>query len=109
MRGVVADQLESLGFDMLIARDGHEGVELFRQHADEIVLVLLDLKMPEMGGEDALTAIRGIKSSARVILTSGYTEGHATQQFGEHGLVGFLQKPYEMAMLQRKLREVLGD
>ncbi len=109
VREVVGAMLGNLGFKLLIAKDGREGVELFRQHTEEIVLVLLDLKMPEMDGEEALASIRGIQSDAKVILSSGYAEEEAAGRPRRTGPVGFIQKPYQLATLQQILRETLSD
>ncbi len=86
--------VERLGFEALTARDGLEAVELFRQHVDDVALVLLDLSMPRMDGLAAFKEMRRMKSTARVILSSGFDERDATQRFEGEGLAGFVQKPY---------------
>ena len=57
--------LERLGFEVLLAGDGREGLDVFRAHQGEIVCVLLDLTMPEMDGEETLAALRGIDPGSR--------------------------------------------
>ena len=96
-----------MGFDVLTAPDGREALKLFREHADEIVCVLLDLTMPHMNGEEAFREMRRVRSDVTVILCSGYNEQDATQRFAGKGLASFLQKPYNMAALKEKLVEVL--
>ena len=109
VRNVVAHMLELLGFSVLTASDGAEAVELFRERHDEIACVLLDLTMPRMDGEETFRELRRISDDVRVILSSGYGEQVSTERFGATGLAGFLQKPYEVARLKEKLREVGGD
>lgn len=99
--------LERAGYTVLQARDGREGVYLFRERAEEIAVVLLDLTMPELSGEEAFEEIRRIKPDARVILSSGFSEEEASGQFAGKGLLGFLQKPYETSALLAKLREAM--
>ena len=99
--------LEHLNFDVLTALDGREGVKVFREHAGEIACVLLDLTMPNMNGEQTFRELRRINAHARVILSSGYNEQDATQHFTGKGLAGFIQKPFTIATLGEKLREVL--
>ncbi len=99
--------LEHLNFDVLTALDGREGVKVFREHAGEIVCVLLDLTMPNMNGEQTFRELRRINAHAKVILSSGYNEQDATQHFTGKGLAGFIQKPFTIATLGAKLREVL--
>ncbi|MEM7355856.1 MAG: response regulator, partial [Acidobacteriota bacterium] len=108
VRHVARDMVEALGFDVLTANDGLEGLEMYRQHADQIGLVILDLAMPKMSGEEAFHAIREISPSARVILASGYDEGESTRLFAGQGLSGFIQKPYRMLKLREKIEDVLG-
>ena len=99
-----------MGFNVLSAVDGYDAIEVFRDHADEIVCVLLDLTMPRMDGEQAFQEIRRIRSDVTVILCSGYDEQDATQRFAGKGLAGFIQKPYNMTELRAKLMAVLpGD
>jgi DNA-binding response OmpR family regulator len=100
--------LEHDGFRVLTAVDGRDGVEVFRRHRDEIALVLLDMTMPQMDGEEAFHEIRRIRADARVILSSGYSEQDATSRFADQDLAGFIQKPYRRANLLAKIRGILG-
>ena len=109
VRQVAASMLKNIGFDVLEAADGHEAVEIFRAQKDEIILVLLDMSMPRMGGEEAFNEIKGIKSDARVVLSSGYTEQEALNGFEGKGLAGFVQKPYKYENLLEKIRNALND
>ena len=76
--------------------DGRETIRLFRERADDITLIILDMQMPFMNGEETLRKIRQIKRDTIVILTSGYTEADATKRFAGLGLAGFIQKPYRL-------------
>ncbi len=105
----VAKMLRGLGCEVLTAADGHAGVEAFRQHASEIALVLLDLKMPRMGGERALAEIHRIRADAKVVLCSGYSENIVAEMLGAERLYGFLQKPYRMARLRQLVVELMPD
>lgn len=99
--------LSRFGFDVLVASDGREALELFRRQPDDIVLVLIDLTMPHMDGEQAFREMRRIRPDVKVILASGYNEQEATERFIGKGLAGFLQKPYSMDDLRTKVREAL--
>ena len=100
--------LERAGFTVLTAPDGPQAVELFRQHADEIACVLLDLTMPHMDGEETFHELRRIRDDVRVIMSSGHNEQEVAQRFAGQGLAGFIQKPYRRAELLGKLQEVLA-
>jgi len=93
---------------VLTADDGHEAVEIFKEHADKIVGVLLDLTMPHKDGIQVFREIRKLKPDIKVILTSGYNEQDATQQFVGKGLAGFIQKPYVSKDLIEKIKAVMG-
>jgi len=99
--------LERLGFQVLTAGDGQEGLEVFRRHAEDIVAVVLDATMPRMDGREALREIRRIRPEAPVILTSGYTEQQVGDQVAADEFADFLQKPFRIASLARKLRRLL--
>jgi CheY-like chemotaxis protein len=103
------NMLEELGFTVLLAEDGRQAVDIFRERANEITFVLLDLTMPRMSGEEAFTEIRRIRPDARVILCSGYNEQEVSNRFVGKGLAGFIQKPYRYQTLRNKAREVLDD
>lgn len=95
------------GYRTLTASDGEEGVSVFREHAGEIVAVILDLTMPRMDGAAAFREMRRIRPDVRVILSSGHAEQEAFRRFDAVGVAGFLQKPYELQMLQAELDRVV--
>ena len=99
--------LKSFGYTVIMAEDGQVAVDLFRKRAHEIAVVILDVTMPVMGGEEALREIRAIRPDARVILSSGYSEAEAVQQFSAERTVVFIQKPYRVAKLGEVVRQVL--
>jgi PAS domain S-box-containing protein len=107
VRQTAKNTLERYGYQVLTAKDGREGVELFRANKDLVRLVLLDLTMPVMGGEDALRGIKSISPAACVILSSGFSELEAVHRFSGKGLAGFIQKPYTASALGRKVKDVL--
>jgi len=100
--------LEGIGFSVLTAKDGLEGVELFRNHADDIDAVLMDMTMPNMNGEEAFREMKKIRSGVRVILTSGYNEEEISGRFYGVGFAGFLQKPYGFEDLSNKVKGIIG-
>lgn len=103
---ITEEMLRRFGLSVFTAQEGREGVETFRKHADEIDVVLLDLTMPGMPGEDLLSEIQRIQSDQRVVLMSGYSEELAASRF--HGrTAGFLQKPFTLEQLGEALRPML--
>jgi CheY-like chemotaxis protein len=104
--GVARLMLERLGFSVITAGDGREAVEIYRTLGHEIALVLLDLTMPHMNGEEAFRELRRIDPGVRVILSSGYSEHEIAARFAGKGLAGFIQKPYQVARLREALRGI---
>jgi len=103
VRNVASRMLKSLGFEVLSASDGEEGLRIYRVHADVISCVLLDLTMPRMDGEETFRELRRINPEACVILMSGFNEQEAGARFVGKGLAGFLQKPFTPAELRERL------
>jgi PAS domain S-box-containing protein len=91
--------LERHGYRVLLAQDGVAGIELFKTGHAEIALVILDLTMPKISGEETLRQLRAIRPSTAVILSSGYSQTEATRKFVGKGLASFLQKPFTLAQL----------
>jgi two-component system cell cycle sensor histidine kinase/response regulator CckA len=107
VRKLAARVLEDAGLTVRTAVDGQEAVEIFSSAPDEITAVILDLTTPRLGGHEACRLMRAIKSDVPIILSSGYTEQDATQEFSERELAGFLQKPYLPVELVDLVRSVI--
>jgi two-component system, cell cycle sensor histidine kinase and response regulator CckA len=105
----VADQIfKVLGFTTALACDGLEAVEIVEASPDAFTIVLLDLTMPRMDGEETLRKLRTINPNLRIILTSGFNEQSTINRFVGRGIAGFLPKPFTVDMLGAQLRKILG-
>lgn len=109
VRSLAGRMLEIMGFTILSAIDGREGVELLRREGDKIRMVLLDMTMPHLDGAETFREMRRIHADVKVILTSGYNEQSAISQFAGKGLAGFIQKPYRYADLLTVVRKALDS
>jgi PAS domain S-box-containing protein len=107
VRTVTRRILERAGFDVLLAADGVAALDVYRANPG-IVLVLLDMTMPRMDGEECFRELRHLDPSVRVVLTSGYNEQDATTRFVGKGLAGFIQKPYRPADLIERVNALLS-
>jgi signal transduction histidine kinase len=108
VRELIGEMLRRIGFAVLTAQEGSEGLEMFRKHHHDIDVVLLDLTMPGISGEEALRRIHGIQPDQPVVLMSGYSEELATSRF-EAPIGGFLQKPFTHDSLAEALRSTLRE
>jgi signal transduction histidine kinase/CheY-like chemotaxis protein len=101
--------LHALGYAVILAKGGKEAVEIFESNKEKIDFVILDMIMPGMSGAETYDAIKKINPDIKVILSSGYSlEGQATKIL-ERGCNGFIQKPFNVSDLSRKIREVLDS
>jgi len=107
VRSVTRKTLEGQGFTVLTAANGPEAIQLLREHADEVVLVVMDLTMPRMSGLETFGRMRQVRRDVPIILSSGYGEEDAIGGFAGTDLAGFIQKPFDPKSLIRKVREVL--
>ncbi len=104
---VAREMLEAHGLTVLTATDGLEGVALFREHAQDLRAVLLDLKLPGMSGEEVLREIHHVHPQTPVILVTAVDETTARPRLAGLPVAGFIQKPYYLEPFLRKVREVL--
>ncbi len=107
IRFAAADIFEHMGFEVVLAADGYEGVERVKDHRGTIRMVLLDLTMPRMNGVECLRALREIDPLVPVLMTSGFSESEFTKELSDLWVSGFLQKPYSLASLKAKMKEIL--
>ncbi len=108
VRGIGAEMLKELGFTVITADDGREGVEQFKLNPD-VSFINLDLTMPHMDGEQCFRELRHIRPDVRVIMSSGYNEQEVTQKFVGKGLAGFIQKPYKLSILEEAIRKIFSS
>ena len=109
VRTVAARMLATLGFTTEVAVDGREALEKYRAGPYRYHLVLLDLTMPHLDGEETFRQLRHINPGVKVLLMSGYSEQEAVGRFTGKGLAGFVQKPFEVERIITALRQVLNE
>lgn len=99
--------LEELGYKVLPAKSGQEAIDIYSQHMEEIDLVILDMVMPAMGGGETYDRLKEIDPGVKVILSSGYSLNGQASGILERGCDGFIQKPFNVNELSKKIREIL--
>ncbi|MEE4112649.1 MAG: PAS domain S-box protein [Desulfobacteraceae bacterium] len=101
--------LKNLGYRAVIARSGQEALNLYEKQRAEIDLVILDMIMPGMGGGETYDRLREMDGDVKVLLSSGYSVDGQAKEILDRGCSGFIQKPFAMEELSRKVRELLDE
>lgn len=103
---VGSEMLKSLGYQVLQASNAEQAVEVYRNVQAQIELVILDMIMPGMTGGEVFDQIRQINPGARILLASGYSINGQAAAIMKRGCDGFIQKPFNMMELSRKIAEI---
>jgi len=106
---LATDILQKFGYKVFLAENGSQAVDFFQKHWEETDLVILDMVMPKMGGEETFAQLKQMKQNVRVLLTSGYNFNDKMQGLLDQGAHGFLQKPYHFNTLLAKIRKILAE
>ena len=107
VREAAKEILQHFGYHVFCAEDAGRALELFRERAESIDLVLLDLSMPGMGGNQCLRELLAIDPEAKVLISSGYAADGLAKDALSSGACGFIGKPYQATEIARKIRMVL--
>ena len=107
VRNVTEMMLTQFGLDVLGAADGIEAVDVIRDRGDSIDLVIMDLTMPRMSGEEAFHEMRILRPDLKVVMTSGYNEMDTSSGLGKQDVFEFLQKPFDLENLISTVRRAV--
>jgi len=107
VRTIARRILERLGFQVILAQSGRNAVDEFARRPDAFSLVILDLTMPEMTGEEALREMRKLRPHVPIVLTSGYGEEQVLERLAHVRVDAFLKKPFRMEDFAGVVRSVL--
>lgn len=105
---VSRELLESMGYRVYAAGSGQEAIAVYMEKRRELDLVILDMIMPGMSGGETYDRLKEIDPDIRVLLSSGYSINGQAQTIMDRGCSGFLQKPFQLENLSRKVREILA-
>ena len=104
---VLSGLLKSKGYRVFMAHDGYEAVETYEQHHKEISVVVSDLGLPKMTGQDAFLRMKSVNPRVKVIFGTGYLDPELKTELLNLGAKGFLAKPYSQDDLLRRIRELI--
>lgn len=104
---LVSSMLISQGYEVLVANDGASGIEIYQQNQSKIDLVLTDMGLPRLQGDEVLRRIIAINPNARVVIASGFIDPEMKNALFQAGLEDFIQKPYMPTELAKMMRQIL--
>ncbi len=107
VRGYLANALPTLGYTVWTCESGLEAIDYYRDHHQEVDLVILDLIMPGMGGPATFEALRRIDPETPVLILSGLGDSEATEAMLARGALAVLNKPFRLTMLSRTVAQHL--
>ena len=101
--------LKRLRYRVLKAHSGFEGLQLFKQNKSKIDLIVSDLEMPKMNGNEVMDRLREIDPQIKVILSSGALTDADEKSVVDKGFNGFIKKPYDIDTLSQKIAEIVNS
>jgi len=108
VRQLVRETLESRGYHVLEAANGQDALAVAASHADTIHLIITDVVMPGLSGHELVQKLLPARPGTKVLYLSGYAEDAFASPLPADGKRIFLQKPFTLQSLSRRVREVLG-
>jgi len=100
--------LELLGYTAYTAGSGKDAIEFFKNNKEMVDLVILDMIMPDMDGGNVFDQLKAIDIDVNVLLSSGYSVNDRASDILKRGCRGFIQKPFNVAEISRKIKKIIG-
>ncbi|MGD2089039.1 MAG: ATP-binding protein [Candidatus Aminicenantes bacterium] len=109
MRQTAKSILEECGYEVILAENGEEAVNIYRTEHQNIKAVLLDMVMPKMSGKQAFIELTKINKDVKTLLASGFKKDSRVESILELGVKGFIQKPYGLVKLATSMNNVINS
>lgn len=108
IRSMLKEVFEMNGYYVYTAANGLEGIEIFKKHADQIDLIILDMVMPVMDGKRAFFEIKKVKKDQKIIIISGYAKREDLREILDKGALAFMSKPFQIESIVDKVAEFMN-
>ncbi len=95
------------GYKVIPAGSGKEGISFYKENKNNITCVILDMAMPAMSGKEVYIELKKINPEVKVLLASGFKQDERVQETLSLGVNGFIQKPYSITELSKKVKELI--
>jgi len=103
------EALQTLGYTVILAENGLDAVEIYKENPKKIDLVILDMIMPKLGGHSTFYQIRALDPNAKILLSSGYVSEQEVDDILKQGAKGFIPKPHRINVIAEEIRRVLDE
>jgi two-component system cell cycle sensor histidine kinase/response regulator CckA len=100
--------LEKSGYSVLSAEDGREAVSLFEKYGRDIDLVVLDMVMPHMGGQECYQQLKAMNPEVQIMIMTGYTSDTSAENFFREGNIQVIKKPFELQSFTKSVRQAIA-
>jgi two-component system cell cycle sensor histidine kinase/response regulator CckA len=108
VREMVVRALEKSGYSMLSAEDGREAVALFEKYGQDIDLVVLDMVMPHMGGQECYRQLKALNPEIQIMIMTGYTSDASAEAFFREGNIQVIKKPFELKNFTKAVQQAIS-
>lgn len=109
IRELLSDVLIEQNYEVILAEDGLQGLEVYKKNQSTLELVILDIIMPGMTGKEVFEKIREIDKNAKIVITSGYSKQKVTDSLIADGANGFLPKPFNIDKLLGIIKALIEE
>ncbi|MBN2857667.1 MAG: response regulator [Candidatus Delongbacteria bacterium] len=109
LRELARSMLGQAGYEVITAKDGIEGTDIYAENKDKIDIVLLDMMMPNKNGKETFIDLKEMNSDVKVVMTSGFTKDKRVEDVLRLGARDFIQKPYTIFSLAEKIYKVMNE
>lgn len=108
IRELIEEILSESGYQVVMAINGQDGIDLFKKERGQFDLVILDIIMPELDGKDCYYKIKEINPRIKVLLTSGYSKSNVKDELLRNGVDAYVRKPFNVDVLLMAVKRMLG-
>jgi PAS domain S-box-containing protein len=109
LREMLNESLSAAGYTVITASNGRQALELYLTRRADIDLIITDLGMPQMGGEELFKRLKEIDPGVKVMVSSGYLDGITKDHFLQMGIKDVLTKPFKLREIQHAINRVMSD
>ncbi len=96
------------GYPVITSQSGEEALRIYRNQHSEIALVILDMNLPGMSGQEVFHEMKRINPNVSAVISTGYGKGEKIDQMYSEGIKGFMQKPFVVKELLKLVENIIG-